>query len=394
MVGADGQPVYWYGLRYWGEKDGAELSMIKALPDAMVPVARRAVLRALSLTEEARRVARHQHQYGTTTLGPPWDDLPADHLIQDEEITEALGLTTGDAVDREGEKFIVNNRVPYVKMIVKDARGATRVAWCVTKAALYEALHKRSFHGACRPRVDRKIRLHRLLFVVNTGLNRDFRGTRGTVNMMSYSSVRTFLGKGDVEVGPPSVFERLGLLHEGRPVRVRPHQPRILLNTLAQRCGLGDVQLARWMGRRQIAVNAAYDGRSGPEGAEGVRRRLEAMGAVAPLNTTEHRPLPEREYTAQDGAPMLVTEIGACAHDYAQAPCAAHTRMVRGWADGTVELPSPAERERLAGHVGAQLAAALAEERNGTAGADAWVAADQEALTVLSGIAEADRRAS
>ena len=382
VVDAQGRPLFRYGLRYWGEKEGAELMMLKALPDAMVSVAERAVRRALLLTEEARRVARHQHEHGLTTLGSPWDDMAPDQPFDDLQITAALGLTTSDPVNREGIKFIQNNDVPHRKGEGSNAAGETTVRWYVRKDDLYAALHKRSFHGPCRPRVDKKIRLHRLLFVVHTGLNRDFSGTRGTAGKLSYSGVRTFLGKGENEAGPPSIFERLGIMHDGRPVKISPHQPRILLNTLALRCGLGEVQLARWMGRKVVAVNADYDGRGRRERADGIRRHQEENGAYAP-SLPRYDPLPEREYADQEGAALHVTASGACVHDYAQPPCLAHARMVAAGRAGAMVPLHPEERERLARHVTTQLAATLEEVRDGTAGAEAWEPAHRETLAWL-----------
>ncbi len=45
----------------------------------------------------------------------------------------------------------------------------------------------------------------------------------------------------------------------------RSHQPRHLLNTLAQRAMLSEVEIAFWSGRRSVEQNSVYDNRSWEE---------------------------------------------------------------------------------------------------------------------------------
>ena len=56
-----------------------------------------------------------------------------------------------------------------------------------------------------------------------------------------------------------TVFSRHGFQQRnGSPMRIHTHAFRHWLNTLADQGGLSDVELARWMGRRDIRQNQAY----------------------------------------------------------------------------------------------------------------------------------------
>jgi len=87
-----------------------------------------------------------------------------------------------------------------------------------------------------------------------------FHSTHATLRflpeLIGYKQLMTALGN---DKGAPSIFSRRGLLElDNSPIRVRSHAFRHWLNTLADRGGLSDLELALWMGRRDPRQNAAY----------------------------------------------------------------------------------------------------------------------------------------
>jgi hypothetical protein len=127
-------------------------------------------------------------------------------------------------------------------------------------------------------------------------------------------------GRGTV----PSVFERYGIVDgEGRPYKFKSHDFRRLLNIVAFRGGLSQVEIAQWMGRRRIEDNAAYDLRSAAEMADEMRtliERNEMFGSI----TDQIRALPVTERTDflnQRLTMLHTTPHGQCGSNIVENPC-------------------------------------------------------------------------
>lgn len=61
------------------------------------------------------------------------------------------------------------------------------------------------------------------------------------------------------------------------------HQPRHLLNTLAQRAMLSDIEIAFWSGRKNVEQNNVYDNRTWEELRQNERRVLFADEMISEL---------------------------------------------------------------------------------------------------------------
>ena len=196
---------------------------------------------------------------------------------------------------------------------------------------------------------------------------------------LSHGAISDFLG-GRCGSGHKSVFSRFGS-SDGATHRITSHQFRHWLSTIAKRGGLSEVELARWMGRRRIADNRAYDHRTQNERAEEARAMIragKADGAIA----AAYRSLPpadaETFLLAQVNA-VLTTPYGMCVHDYGQGPCERHfscagcSELLRrkGDADEKAALTTMLDRTREA------LRNSGAEENAGTYGASNWLARQQ-----------------
>ena len=58
------------------------------------------------------------------------------------------------------------------------------------------------------------------------------------------------------------IFARLGLSDPDDPITLKTHQLRHYLNTLAQRGGLSEAEIAAWSGRADIRQSTVYDHRT------------------------------------------------------------------------------------------------------------------------------------
>jgi hypothetical protein len=133
--------------------------------------------------------------------------------------------------------------------------------------------------------------------------------------------------------GVQSVFERYDYRDDaGEPFRIRTHDFRRLLNVIAQRGGLSQIEIAKWMGRRSIGDNAAYDLRSASEMASEMRDLIsknEVYGTIA----DQVKKLPEAErgiFLETRLAMVHTTPHGSCGSNIAEAPCATAVSCLGG----------------------------------------------------------------
>ena len=368
VVCSDGLPAFRYGLRYWVEKNGPPVMMLKAIPTVMVPVAVRAVERALRLTREAREVATFQRRNpGATTLGQPWDDLAGDTLLTAAQVAEALGMP---------KTMMVRRRGPLSRM-VRSAREGGR-ALVVLKSDLYAHLAAKSFRPSERSDEPTSRRLEDLLFVVHHRMSVGAvggTGLRGTARPLSTSVIDSFLSSRGK--GRRSVFERQGYHVNGRPIAITTGQPRAFLNTLAMRHGVNPLDLARWMGRFELRINSVYDRRTEVEKAEELRESLIEAGALSESELKVPLPWDSGVDLGETHGAGHVTAVGVCTHDLAELPCAAHADM------------HPTGGSRLVSQTELLLRSAEAARDRGEWGAQAWVDVHAASLDSMQTVGDA-----
>jgi hypothetical protein len=164
---------------------------------------------------------------------------------------------------------------------------------------------------------------------------------------IGYESIRAQLGGYDVI---ESAFDRHGFKErDGSRMYVSTHAFRHWLNTMADRGGLSDAELARWMGRRDLKQNAAYKHGTAADRAQKARELI-VDGKLQGQKTDVYHALPSGERAqfldAAVGA-VEFTEFGACFHDFAATPCPHHQQCLRGCADYSSTVGSESERSKL-----------------------------------------------
>lgn len=351
------------GLRYWPEK-GSELR-VKQISSVHRELVERAVTDLTTACAEARKVALWcEHHPGHAPLP---DSCPNTLSTRD---LEEMGL--------------VANAVPWLRQnkVPTFVQGRT---WMVQREDLEKAL--------VALRDDRPLVLtgdgktqslgNSLIVVFRNQLHACRATNRYVPEGVTHGQIADFLGARDAHLGKTaqsgSVFKRQGMRGpDGTYHRLTTHQFRHWLSTLAKRGGLSEVELARWMGRKRIADNRAYDHRTQEERVEEARELLRSGNAIGPL-ADAYRSLPpadaETFLLTQVGS-SLNTPYGMCVHDYGQGPCERHfscagcSELLRrkGDADERAALSAMLERTQKS------LAAAKAEEADCTIGAANWVA--------------------
>ncbi|MDK2768394.1 MAG: hypothetical protein KYX69_11820 [Sphingomonas sp.] len=376
LVDRFGKPAVNVGLRYWPEKGGHEVAQIKWLPTVMVDLARRAVDDLLRITAPYAATALHQRAHpGSTLLGEPWDGMPDDALLTTADVAAAVGLSVR-MPQIAGRQFAVAQELEMIRV---NTRGKPIL---VPLGSLRRRLFERSFHGNVLNGLVGTLDVADCLFVVPYMFVKrsQNRGIAGTVQLITDAMVQVYLVS-QANGSQPSVFERLGYLDEnGEPLRLNSHQFRHLLNTLAAEGSVSEMEIARWMGRRQPSQNAAYQHVTPMARAEALRERLrggQSIGPVADHVMSIRDPVRREEFIATTTATAHVTDLGFCVHPWDSLPCAefgsctscTEHRFLKG---------DPASRARAEADLRQTeeiIGIAETESADGTYGADNWLEA-------------------
>ncbi|MDP3495732.1 MAG: integrase [Hyphomonadaceae bacterium] len=298
-----------YGLRWWSEKGvKPEVRWIIA---TMEDVAREALGVILELTSEARRIAAwYEVNPGRLYLPSDLTELRSQPVMPLGAADELLGLRSADWASRNG-----------VPVIISD--GVEGFAFEALEAAVLAKLPK----GFPVVETATELSYSEALFTVR---HNEFRTDRGSsrcmIDRVSQQQISDCLGR-RVDAGIQSMFNRLGLADDdGSPLKIRSHQFRHYLNTLAQRSGADQLDIAIWSGRKSTAQNRAYDHLTADELLEMVREALgeegEHLGPVAPVQMRS--PITRAEFARLAVPTAHFTEFGACIHDFAMLPCPRH----------------------------------------------------------------------
>ena len=364
------------GLRYWPEKGGK--SRVKSVSSVHCELVERAVRDLTNACREARNAALwHERNPGKIR----WPKDPG-KTISARDI-EKLGL----AID--GAAWFRTHKVPTV--LAGRAVVARRIDVEQTMRGLqFDRPFLTTGNGRTQTLGES------LIVVFRNQLHAERSTNRFVTAPLSHGVMSDFLG-GRRALGHESVFSRFGS-SDGATHRITSHQFRHWLSTIAKRGGLSEVELARWMGRRRIADNRAYDHRTQNERAEEARAMIragKADGAIAAAYRTLPPADAETFLLAQVNA-VLTTPYGMCVHDYGQGPCERHFSCA-----GCSELL----RRKGDAHEKAALTAMLdrtrevlrkcgTEEDAGTYGASNWLASQQRLEIDLVTMLAVDNSAS
>lgn len=294
-----------YGWRFFAGK-GFE-GDIKWIPSEMVSVAKEAVSRLKKLSANARALAAwvedHPEKFYRHENCPEVaDNVP----LTVDQVGQAIGIQsiTGSSFRQRGLKW---------------GNGA------YTLNTLWQYVLERFPSGF--PWFDKKIgiKYRDALFALNVN---QFHGTNPVIPVELHKPTNNFFNHdlspretlGDAH---KSIFDRHGYKDaDGSRLKMTSHQARHLLNTIAQRGGLSNLEIAKWSGRADVKQNRTYNHMSEYELvslAESFDPSKELFGPVG--ETPANLPVSTLEFNALTQAAAHVTEYGYCVHDYTMSPC-------------------------------------------------------------------------
>lgn len=331
LVDKDGKQIERYGIRCRAEKGFGWTQ--KWIPTAMVDVVKRAIRDIQQITQGARDLALWvEGNPGRAWLPPKFAEA---EVLMASDIAEICGLAQASG------------------SVWAKARGIP-VAGTVRNHQYYrrEDLEEVLVNSQPTVAADHPMKMSEYLFVMHLNFCHSDRATNHcVVDFLTDGRIDDFIqGRVSDRGTVRSVLSRFGFTEaNGDPIYLTSHMFRHWLNTLMQRGGMGEHEIARWSGRKDVGQNAAYDHRSAVELAERMREMM-IEGKVAGFIATVHDRLPPvdrakfREATFATGH---TTDLGLCVNDYSTAPC--HSLDACGaCCDLLVEKGNVAQRARAA----------------------------------------------
>jgi len=364
-----------YGLRWWPSK-GAE-PMVKWLVGTMVDVAKEAVGKIRKETEEARNMAKW-YEENPTRLYLPKElvSLRDNNHLNMQEVGDVLGIK-----DRTSAKsWLIRNGVSVEK-----------------SNTLFHCLF-RDFESAVLslisndfPFLDPEIGLKysEALFVVPFNFFHPRRATyKCLFEKIGTETINNGLGA-SLQHGKSSIFSRLGFTEpDGSPIRITTHQFRHWLNTLAQKGGLSQLDIAKWSGRKDLRQNEAYDHVPAEEMLVKIRE-INDGSIIGPLaEFVSKAPVSREEFLKLKFPTVHTTEFGFCIHDWTMLPCQRHRDCVTC----TEQLCIKGDQKKTArirqclNDVEEQVKNAESAVDNGYAGADRWLEHHKMVVERLRGL--------
>lgn len=305
----DREGIERYGWRFFAGK-GYE-GDIKWIPTVMISVAKTAVSRVRILSENARQLAKwiEKHPdkfYRHTNCPDVADDVP----LTMRQACMALGLV------HESHKQCY--MALYSRSLApKDGVHTLNNLWRHAMARLPD-----DFPWFDK---DKGIKYSNALFALNAN---QFHGNRGCIPIELHKPTNNFFNN---DLAPRetlaekhvNIFDRHDYRAEnGGRVKLTSHQARHLLNTIAQRGGLSNLEIAKWSGRADVKQNRTYNHMTEYE-LVGMAERLDPTKALfGPVGeAAKYLPITIQEFNTLEHAAVHVTEYGYCVHDYTMSPC-------------------------------------------------------------------------
>lgn len=318
-----------YGLS-WRPLKGAEPTTKFAVNDENADVARLAIARMKRIGAEARKAHRWYEENPTDLFLPQGFEHLRGQPLTLWEATQIIGreepITQGSRCD---QALIRCGRTDDESRFHPQRLGRVHGVLIT-----FESLEKYVL-GELPPSfpfIDRKSKLKGSdgLFCVPHNAFRGFATTESYIpRYVTYSSIKHELGS---KPSGQTVFARNNLLDPDThlPWKLNTHQPRHLLNTLAQSKFLSQELIAHWSGRKSVKQNSHYNHLPQESFIEAYLSLGESAGieieVEGPLSEKIQQRMHKEEITYDTALRLevgstITTRFGLCRHDYSLMPC-------------------------------------------------------------------------
>ena len=317
----DDKGVERYGLRFYSVKGYGP--NIKWIPQVMIPVAKKAIRRLLSLSQNARELAQWCEKYPDKfyrhELCPKVDEKLKLTVVQ---VCHALGYPLHDRkscvlkIKRTsldgGKSFLNSNDYNYSLSDLWEmiSSGFSRdFPW-------YDEEKSIKFSNALCLLIPRQLSLSQMSDIYSF-----YKPTNGFF-------FRDIQDKTSHESGFKNIFARYGYYDdEGKPLHIRSHQPRHLLNTIAHYGEMSELDIAKWSGRINVNQNRVYNHVSEEDMLDKIRAIKLNKSNYCKMESIPSNESPVDFDNLYQGA-IHLTEFGYCVHNYLVQPCSKINQFV------------------------------------------------------------------
>lgn len=352
-----------FGWRMRASKGAPPL--IKWIPGPMVEIAQESVRRIRSISAEARRIAdwceHHPDRFYRHAMCPNVDENEG---LSAHQTAQALGLVS---IDLRGERILIG------QLGLSTKYGANSLA------SLNRWIHARLPKHFPWVDEDRTLRFSEALFCFR---RHEFRRGYTTLPYLFWIPTHHVVNTDLSPTGNMSfmtIFDRHGMNRPGQsPLSLTTHQLRHLLNTMAQRGGMSQDEIAYWSGRIDVRQNREYDHMSEFELVELLRKNTSSLSLDRPLAEIAKRlseiiPMTPQEFNTLVHPTAHITKYGFCIHNFVMSPCPRFSDCLN--CSEQVCIKGDRRIDELRAHyriVKALKERAEQEIADGTAGADRW----------------------
>jgi len=311
-----------YGLRWYPEK-GAD-PMIKWIIPSMVDTIKLAVKRIKELTMDAREIAKwYELNPNKLFLPTELEYLRKIEYIDSKEASQIIFNEVTPSII----SFFKTHKIPYkVVPIYGSGKGTkkTIVLFSDFERAIINLLPNNF------PYLNKENGLtysDSLLIQRINEYSLQKSTLNPTINGFSIGFVNDALGGREII---SSIFDKYGYREmDGSEIKVNTHQFRHYLNTLAQKGGVSQLDIAKWSGRKDIQQNTYYDHVTADEMLDMVRTTIGdkdlLIGPLANIEEIKKKIIISRdEYAQLKIRTAHRTDFGICIHDFSMMPCQVH----------------------------------------------------------------------
>ncbi|GLI97110.1 hypothetical protein [Sphingobium sp. BS19] len=318
-----------YGLSWRPEKRGDPMTKFSVTPDN-AEIARLAIERLTAIGEKSRIAHRwYEENPGQLYLPPGFQHLRGQPLSL-WEVAQIIGRSVPLNPGGRHDQALVRcgNTNDRSRMLPE---GLGRVHH---RVVTFESLEQFIIGELPEtfPYIDPRNGLKggNALFCLPNEVMRGYAETNQYIpRYLTYSQIKHELGS---KPTGHTIFSRHGLVNPetGEPWRLNTHQPRHLLNTLAQSKHLSQELIAFWSGRKSVKQNEAYN--HVPQETfieafllldDAAPKRLQVVGPLADKIDERMRKESISRNTALrlEVGSTITTRFGLCRHDYSLMPC-------------------------------------------------------------------------
>lgn len=377
-----------YGLS-WRPLKGAEPTTKFAVTDENADVARLAIARMTTIGAEARKAHRWYEKNPDALFLPPGFEHLRGKPLTLWEAAQIIGREEPITLSSQCDRALIrcgrtDDESRFHPRRLGKVHGVLVTFESLEKYVLGEL--PLSF-----PFIDPKSKLKGsdALFCIPRNASRGYASTENYIpKYVTYYSIKHDLGS---KPSGTTVFSRNKLLDPSTqlPWKLNTHQPRHLLNTLAQSKFLSQELIAHWSGRKSVKQNSHYNHLPQESFIEAYLSLGESAGVEieveGPLSQKIQQRMHKEEITYDTALRLevgstITTRFGLCRHDYSLMPCPKDKDCVRcgenTFIKGNVEQIAEAQAQ-LAISRKAEAAASEALS-NGRYGAQRWVSLHAE----------------